>query len=123
MTTTRAAWRPGRFRAGIPFVLLLVCALARGGELELSVLSEAGEPIPCRVVVRAGSRSFVPEGATTLETGPDRWFMSSGRSRVTVPDGEVLVRVERGLEYVRLKQMVRVASDSHWALRRSRTSR
>jgi len=36
--------------------------------------------------------------------------MSSGRCRVNVPIGDVLVRIERGPEYVRIKERLRISS-------------
>lgn len=86
-----------------------VGAVAKGGTFELAVTDESGKPVPCRVSVDTpGGDRFVPEGATQLEFGPNRWFISPGRSRLEVPDGEVLLRVERGTEYVRIKETVEV---------------
>jgi hypothetical protein len=79
---------------------------AQAGTLELIVQDDAGEELPCRVLVRAGGQSRVPAAATTLAIHPDTWFMSAGRSEVDVPDGEVLIRVERGTEYRRVKRKI-----------------
>ena len=55
-----------------------------------------------------GKPCIVPDGATDLKIGPDHWFMSTGRTTVEVPSGELLLRVERGLEFVRIKQRITV---------------
>ncbi len=90
---------------GFFFVTLLGCVAARGGTLELPTLDKAGEPLPCRILVRGSDgRCVVPHGAVTLETGQDHWFMSAGRCRVEVPGGEAIIRIERGPEYVRIKE-------------------
>jgi len=85
------------------------CIVAKAGPFELTVTDESGKPVPCRVSVRAPEgEGFVPEGATELEFGPNRWFISPGCSRLEVSEGEVLLRVERGTEYVRIKESVQV---------------
>ena len=94
-------------------LMLLTAAaplVSRAGVLELTVTDESGEPVPCRVLVRPrGGDCVVPAGATELAIGPDRWFVSSGRSAIAVPDGKALLRIERGLEFRRIKQDVEVA--------------
>jgi len=98
---------------GIGCLAVLVCAGCSGtpetGTLELQVLDEAGERIPSRVMIRPlGGDCVVPDNATELTIGPDRWFMAPGQVQVEVPPGEVEVRVERGLEYSPFKETLKV---------------
>ena len=95
-------------------VAALFCPAGFAGTLELTALSESGERLPCRVLVR-GSDGFCvkPEGAVTLQTGEDLWFMSPGECRVDVPAGNVTIRIERGLEYVRIKEQFKLSAGSN----------
>ncbi|MHC4402932.1 MAG: CehA/McbA family metallohydrolase domain-containing protein [Planctomycetota bacterium] len=97
-------------RSVVAAIVVLSCVAARAGTLELRVVDEQGASLPCRVLVRTPSGTcVVPEGAVVLEIGRDRWFMSPGRSEIEVPEGDVELRVERGLEYVRSKESIEVA--------------
>jgi len=103
----------GSVFGGAPIGLLLMLAVvggtAHGGTLELTVTDGPGKLLPCRVSVRPpGGEGVVPEGATQLEFGPNRWFVSAGHCKLKVPDGKILLRVERGTEYVRIKQTVQI---------------
>jgi len=81
--------------------------------LDLQILDESGQEIPCRVLIRpSGGDCIVPEGATELDIGPDRWFMSSGRVKVEVEPGEIEVRIERGLEHSPFKGTFQVSGAS-----------
>ncbi len=94
-------------------IAVMLCSIAHASTLELSIVDETGESLPCRILVRGSDeRCAVPEGATTLQTGRDLWFMSSGKCRVEIPNGDATVRVERGPEYVRIKERFRIGSDS-----------
>lgn len=76
-------------------------------KLELLVVDETGEPVPCRVLVRsADGKCAIPAKGdpVTLKIGADQWFISPGKSQLTFPPGEVEVRVEHGHEFLRLKQ-------------------
>ncbi len=89
--------------------LLALGLLSSGAatRLDLEVVDEAGQPLPCRVLVRsADNKCVVPvEGdPVTLKLGRDQWFMSPGKSRLKFPPGEYEVRVEHGPEFLRLKQ-------------------
>jgi hypothetical protein len=69
-------------------------------KLELRVQDGQGNRLPCRLLVRqVGGASFVPEDATELAIGPDRWFFSPGQTRLSLPTGPVEVRAEHGPEY------------------------
>ncbi len=105
------------FALGFWFVVLLVCAgcseAPETGILELQVLDEAGERVPCRILIRPlGGGCLVPEDATELKIGPDRWFIDPGQVQVEVPAGEIEVRVERGLEYSPFKETLEVHGSS-----------
>ncbi len=94
-------------------VAVLSCGAAHAGTLELTTVDESAERLPCRVLVRGSDgRCAVPDDAVTLTTGQDRWFMSSGRCRLDVADGDVVIRIERGPEYVRIKDRLRIGSDN-----------
>jgi len=43
-----------------------------------------------------------------VPTPPDKWFACAGNAVVEVREGAILLRVERGLEYVRFKQEIEV---------------
>ena len=78
--------------------------------MDLQVLDETAVSVPCRVLVRpVGGDCLVPENATELVIGPDRWFMASGKVQLEVPPGEVEVRIERGLEYSPFKETFEIA--------------
>ncbi len=92
-------------------VLIVVCVATRcfAAELHVKVVDETGHPLPCRVMVRSADRTCqVPAGAVTLNIGRDRWFMCAGEVRLPMSPGEVLLRVERGLEFVRHFEQFRV---------------
>jgi len=92
----------------IPFV---ASELSLAAELQVKVVDEQGRPLACRVLVRpAGGECIVPDGAVAVPVPPDRWFACPGEAVVEVPEGEVLLRVERGLEYVRFKQEIEVTA-------------
>ncbi len=94
---------------------ILVCVMARcqGGELLVNVVDEMDRPLPCRVLLRAGDGTcHTPAEAVTLEVGRDRWFMCSGQARFEVPSGEALLRIERGLEFVRHRERVQVTDSN-----------
>jgi hypothetical protein len=100
------------FFAGL-FFAGLYCKTAHADTFVLTTLDESGAPLPCRILVRGSDgRCAVPDDAVTLQTGQDRWFMSSGRCRVNVPNGDAMVRIERGPEYVRIKEHLRISSGS-----------
>ncbi len=85
---------------------------APGAELSLTIV-EAGHdaPIPARVRIRdAAGQDHVPPGSQVVRIGEkDRWFVSDGRSRLSLPAGRVDVRVERGTEYSPARRSVDVA--------------
>jgi len=95
----------------VSFILLALTSVAFAAELRIKVVDEQSRPLPCRVLVRPiGGDCIVPEGAVPVSIPPDRWFASAGDATVEVPEGEVLLRVERGLEYVRFKQEIKAAA-------------
>lgn len=94
-------------------VALLATRISHAGTLELSTVDEAGSSLPCRILVRGSDgHCAVPNGATTLQTGPDQWFMSPGRCRLEIPPGEAIVRIEHGTEFVRIKERLQIHADS-----------
>lgn len=100
-------------RDSLLLLAVLACSSARGETLRIMTLDEDGLPLPCRVLIRpAGRPCAVPERAVTLMTGNDLWFMSTGNCAVQIPPGEILLRIERGPEFVRIKQKLRVAEST-----------
>ena len=88
---------------------LLVLLLNRGfaAQFTIDVLDENGGPLPCRVLVRASDGMCrTPSKAVLLEIGPDRWFVCDGSFQLDVPEGELELRVEHGLEFNRHKQHI-----------------
>ncbi|MBC8868775.1 MAG: CehA/McbA family metallohydrolase [Planctomycetes bacterium] len=94
-----------------PSVLLALASVAPAAELRIKVVDEQSRPLPCRVLVRpAGGDCIMPEGAVTVPIPPDKWFACVDSAIVEVPEGDVLLRVERGLEYVRFKQEIKATA-------------
>lgn len=90
-------------------VLLVSASFGPASELKIEVVDEQSRPLPCRMLVRpVGGECIVPEGAVIVPTPPDKWFACAGNAVVEVPKGDVLLRVERGLEYARFKQQIEV---------------
>ena len=84
-------------------------AIAPAATLELHVNDPVGHPLPFRGLVRGSDGGCAtPVGAVVLPIGPDRWFFSDGRARLEVEPGQLLVRIERGTEYRRIKERVAV---------------
>ena len=79
---------------------------ASAGLLQLTVIDDSlGVPVPARVLVRGpDGMCRVPQGATILKIGRDMWFMSEGAYTVELPPGRAELRVERGKEYIRVKE-------------------
>ena len=72
---------------------------AAAAKLNIEVMGEDERSIPCRMLVRLqDGNCVVPEGATELKIGPDRWFVSPGQSTLSVTGDGVEIRIERGLE-------------------------
>jgi hypothetical protein len=99
----------------LPIVVFSISSIAgeysRAADLQVKVIDQQGRPLACRVLVRpAGGECIVPEGAVVVPVPPDRWFACPGEAMVEVPEGDVLLRVERGLEYVRFKQQIEVTA-------------
>ncbi len=98
------------------------------GRLRISVVDGAtGQPVPARVSVSgADGRSFAPDDAwrhaddafvrseRRMEYG---YFHIDGRATLTVPAGEMVVEVTRGLEYRPSRRRIDVSADSTHALR------
>ncbi|MCP5111857.1 MAG: hypothetical protein GY953_13585, partial [bacterium] len=83
---------------------------ASSGTLALTLVDEeSGTTVPARVLLRdAEGTDHVPDSAAPLPIGPDRWFLSTGEERLTLPEGEFDLRVERGTEYVPVKRRISV---------------
>jgi hypothetical protein len=71
------------------------------GLLELSIVDETtGVQVPARVRIRDRfDKDHIPPDSVVVPIAQDRWFVCSGESRMRIPTGMVLVRVERGTEY------------------------
>jgi hypothetical protein len=86
-------------------LISLFFEVVNGATLEVAVVDSEGGALPSRILVRpAGGECVIPDQAVVLEIGPDRWFMSPGVSRISVPEGPVMLRVEHGLEFQRFKE-------------------
>lgn len=89
-------------------------AFAAAVPLRLDILdADNGQPLPARVQLRdAQGRDCLPEGAQVVPLGPqDRWFVSDGQVRLDVPAGRLEVRIERGPEYVPIKQAIEIPAE------------
>jgi hypothetical protein len=76
--------------------------------INLHIVDEATDnTIPAHVLIKSDNgQCYYPPKAVLLNIGPEIWFMSSGNSSIKVPPGKVLLRVERGKEYIRIKQQL-----------------
>jgi len=93
---------------------LMVMSLNRGYAVQLTVdvVDQSGRTLPCRVLARASDGTCrTPSKAILLDIGSDRWFVSDGRFQLNVPEGELELRVEHGLEFKRYKQRIFVPGD------------
>ncbi len=109
-----------RHAFGVQVASLIIASFGQtaihAGVLELKVVDEQRQAIPCRILVRPqAGQCVVPDQARVLQIGPDRWFMSTGHCKVEVPDSKdnsqtpIEIRIERGLEFQRIKQLVKVS--------------
>ncbi len=98
-----------RRSVAVSLILLVSASVGPASELRITVVDEQSRPLPCRVLVRpVGGDCIVPDGAVMVPTPPDKWFACAGNAVVEVREGAILLRVERGLEYVRFKQEIEV---------------
>ena len=100
----------------IVFFLCLLFTLAAesfASTLILSIIEkETGENIPARVLIKAGDGScYYPPNSVLLNIGSETWFMSSGNSSIDLPGDSVMLRIERGKEYIRIKERILVPED------------
>ncbi len=81
------------------------------GTVEIKVVEEVtGETVPARVLIRDGNgKSYKPDNSVPAWTLGDKWFMCPGESAVSVPPGEITIRVERGKEYEAIRQTLSIA--------------
>lgn len=100
---------------GMILSILSLPLAAVAGTLKLQITDDSnGKTVPARVLLRAADGScYYPENAVLLKIANDVWFMSSGESKFVVPSGKALLRVERGKEYMRVKENINIpAKDS-----------
>lgn len=85
--------------------------LAEEAEFLLKVIDkDTGEPTAARVRIRdANGKDHIPPGATNVRIGPDFWFVTDGRTTISVPPGNFEIRVERGTEFRPLKTTIDVS--------------
>lgn len=105
-TLARSVW-------SIPMYLLVASLpAAQAATLSVKVVDPAGQLLPCRAWVTAGGqRLFEPQApASCTPYHRDRSFSCDGEFSITVPDGPVVVHVERGKEYLAVDHEVRVAA-------------
>lgn len=104
MRTSR--WRRSwRCMSAFPLALLLAGPTTMGAaeivQFTVRTVDEDTKPVSARVLVRDDSgRSWLPPVATTVNIGPDTWFVCDGAARLDVPQGRYRVTVERGPEHV-----------------------
>ncbi len=97
----------------IPLLILTFCLTSLSGvravHLKLTITDQqTGERVPARVLIKDGSgNSYFPHDAVTLQIGSEVWFMSSGESLIEIDAREVMLRVERGKEYRRIKKYLK----------------
>ncbi|MHC4807816.1 MAG: CehA/McbA family metallohydrolase, partial [Planctomycetota bacterium] len=80
------------------------------GTLELSVVdSSTRQIVPARLRVRDHfAKDHIPMGATVIPIAEDKWFPAYGPVRLKLPAGAVSIRVERGLEYQPVKDIITI---------------
>ncbi len=90
------------------------CDRSEAARLTIQVVTEDGQQLPCRLLVRPrGQECVIADNAVSLDIGPDRWMMSTGQTEIDVPAGPVTLRVEHGLEFERFKQEIDVPASGH----------
>jgi len=97
----------------ILFWIIGLPVLAKAVIINLRIIeASSGEIIPARVLLRASDgKCYHPLRAVLLPIGADLWFMSTGNDTLSLPAGNVLLRVERGKEYVRLKENINIVAE------------
>lgn len=95
-------------------ILLLMSGTAllagESGILELSVVdSSTRQAVPARVRIRDHlGKDHIPAGAPVIPIAHDKWFPAYGPVRFQLPAGAVSIRVERGLEYQPVKELITI---------------
>ncbi len=93
--------------------------LVSAGTAELITLDKStGEPVPVRVLIITEKGDYCyPSGAVTLQIGKEIWFISEGRSILEIPSGTAEIRIERGKEYIRLKEKIVIPDEGEFQLK------
>lgn len=93
----------------IIFFLLLGSRVGTASEFVLSVVDEDNRPLPCRVLLHdQDGNSPTPPQSIVLTIGAENWFMSDGSTQLEIPVGTYQLRVERGLEFERHKEILEI---------------
>ena len=94
----------------LSLLILLLTSQTYAVKVELEVIDHTnGKQVPARVIIRSEDGTcFYPPNAVMLEIGTEVWFMSPGKSTIDVPFGDVTLRVERGKEYCRVKEHLKI---------------
>ncbi len=92
------------------FSIHLYAGYVETGLLKLSIVDKTtGVQVPARVLVRDRfDKDHIPPDSVVVPIAQDRWFVCSGESRLRIPAGAVLVRVERGTEYRPVIQTINI---------------
>ncbi|VAX29476.1 hypothetical protein MNBD_IGNAVI01-2272 [hydrothermal vent metagenome] len=95
-------------------ILLFESIIISAANLKLKIIdSETGKPIPARVLIKnIDGESFVLKNSVNLQIGKEIWFMSPGISEVNVTSDKIILRVERGKEYMRVKKNIDLKKNS-----------
>jgi len=95
------------------YVLFLNAIGINATNLKIEIVDAETEKLtPARVlIVDTNGKSYFPENSVTLQIGNEIWFMSSGISEVNIDSENILLRVERGKEYERVKKAIAITRD------------
>jgi len=101
----------------VAILILILCVPANlgavdkeSGILELTIIDDDIDlQVPARVRIRDRfDKDHIPPDSVVVPIAQDRWFVCPGQTRIRIPAGTALVRVERGTEYRPVVQTVRI---------------
>jgi hypothetical protein len=92
-------------------IIVFLPSIGTASILQINIIDEqTGRSVPARVLLRCeDGQSYFPDSSVLLEIGKETWFMSPGNSTIEVPAGKTLLRIERGKEYQREKEMITIS--------------
>lgn len=97
------------------WVVLGWISCTSAAELSLDILDvDTQKPVSARIRLRdAKGSDHTPPDAQVVPIGHrDKWFVSSGHTRIDLPQGKYDLRIERGCEYIFHRQQIDIELDT-----------